>query len=433
MKMNAGSLDIVYYLNNAFLCFNQILFTHICFKPKYNKYISFILYYLLFASLALSQRVIYFINPLILIVAAYAVYFGGVFLLYEDGVKYKIAVAATANIVYMGVTGVVLTYISKVFCEDVNDMSLPSILFVDSIICSIYILCFFILSRIAKRKTSSFDLFGFLIMIFGQCASGFVLLLLFNGEKVFTKNSSLISESTIGYFIAADFILYIVSDIVFLYFLNRSNKVTALSEELKMSELKNQMSYDYYKSLESDYTEIREIRHDIANIIETMKSLKENSPETMHIYQQFETDFRTIQVGRFSDNNLVNTIVSNKYRVCTEKGITMIVNISIPEIITVQEADLCKIIVNLLDNAINAAENSNEKIVEFTISHHENEIDFSSSNTFVDENEKVAKKDKNHGLGQKILSETAKKYDGLFVTEQKDNTYSAKVILKQKI
>ena len=64
-------------------------------------------------------------------------------------------------------------------------------------------------------------------------------------------------------------VLCIISDAVLLYIMVRSSQNEKLREELRIKDYQNALNLEYYKNVENSSNEVRKIRHDLANIIQT--------------------------------------------------------------------------------------------------------------------------------------------------------------------
>ena len=79
---------------------------------------------------------------------------------------------------------------------------------------------------------------------------------------------------------------------------------------------------------------------------------------------------------------------------------------------------------NIIDNSINAVENSSiSKDIELNIVSNSNDILIKSKNAFA-LNKSKKKDTENHGYGQKIISDIAKKYNGTYTTKAENEYFS---------
>ena len=126
-------------------------------------------------------------------------------------------------------------------------------------------------------------------------------------------------------------------------------------------------------------------------------------------------------------NLAVDALVNYKYLLAVQKNIEMQVEICIPEELNVDTADLCIILGNLLDNAIEAAEKcEKEKRIRLKILYGNRNIRIEIANTFDGEIHRMengmymtSKKDaKRHGIGLQSVQKSIDKYKGKLETDR---------------
>jgi two-component system sensor histidine kinase AgrC len=230
-----------------------------------------------------------------------------------------------------------------------------------------------------------------------------------------------------GISLAADIILFIV--------IHRSNQKEKLNEELKLKEYQNRLNLEYYKSAEENALEARKIRHDLANVVEIMSALlesgeKENKQRADELMQQLKMSISDIHVEKYSENSLVNAIIANKAAACRNNNVTAEFNINVPETLNVEEIDVCKAYVNVIDNAMNAASQLEGEDRKLQIDSYVNNGYLYIKSMNKSNEEKKKEPNKLHGYGQKILQDIAGKYSGKFITDFENNLYSALLTMK---
>lgn len=141
-------------------------------------------------------------------------------------------------------------------------------------------------------------------------------------------------------------------------------------------------------------------------------------------------------------HNMLETIINNKLTVCGRENIniqTYDVSDIETELYGISEQEMCTIISNLLDNAIESCIKYNgDKFISLKILHEKEYILINvintTSNTKVNYNGsalKTSKEDKeNHGLGTQIINDIAYKYNGNVKYEIVDNQFIANVMLE---
>lgn len=209
--------------------------------------------------------------------------------------------------------------------------------------------------------------------------------------------------------------------------------------ELKASvdalEYKNQLNLQYYSDLKQNETELRKIKHDFSNIMLVMETLLDttDSPEAHKLFESLSQDVDNIQLAYYSENSFINAVLSNKVKLCKEKGISAEVNALVPTDLTIDEMDLCRALVNLIDNAIEASERDSsgtEKKVDINIFDKEGYLFIKTKNNAERLLDKTQKQKEEHGFGKKILEDLAKKYDGEYIIRMENDLVIALLSLK---
>ncbi len=239
-------------------------------------------------------------------------------------------------------------------------------------------------------------------------------------------------------------VLLTIMCIVLYKMMVKFSETEVMKEKLYWVENVKGMELEYYKKLQEKTNEVRKIRHDFKDNLETAKLLiKENSEESIEkaseIISAMEKSINATKLPVYTENVVVNAIVGAKAEEASKKGITLETQIDVPKELSIESIDLNCVFLNLLNNAIEASEKleKTEKTISLRagikagylfvkVENEFNELETNSLGELI-----TTKEDKeNHGIGTSLLSEIAKKYDGEFQTEQKAHNFSAVVSLK---
>lgn len=433
--------EIIYYLSNAVLCFIQVFFLFVNLKSKINPVVSFLIFFIPFTVVALSQKILYFVSPVILVFAAIMIYMVLVFVLFKDPARTKVFVAVVIWITVYAVT-MIMTSIIKIRDGDINTPELiPNMLhnFAVAAVLTVYTL----IRKKLKSKVaiSSYDTVVFVLVPLSQIILMSAIAFLYNMDKITFYNSRAgfpdIDKNYIFSLVIIAVLFCVAADVVLFFLVKRISLNDKLRDELKFKDYQNRINLDYYRAMEEKSLETRKIKHDISNIIQIAFGMIENGNETNavvshEILSQLKESVAGIHIENFSENNLVNAIVSNKSGECRKKGIEAEFDIRIPEKLPVEELDLCKSFVNIIDNAIEAVSGlcDDKKRIEISGFVESGYLYIKSRNAVNYENKtkKTAKEDR--GYGHKILSDTAEKYSGAFIVREKDGEYIALMTMK---
>lgn len=137
----------------------------------------------------------------------------------------------------------------------------------------------------------------------------------------------------------------------------------------------------------------------------------------------------------FCNNEVINYLINNKCEQCRKKGIEPYIFISsnIPDI---SELDLCILLGNALDNAIESNYGNGKKELYLEIRTTNNflmiAVKNTISNSILENNPQLetTKEDKNqHGMGIMSMKEIAKKYNGSISFTEENGLFCCNILL----
>lgn len=198
------------------------------------------------------------------------------------------------------------------------------------------------------------------------------------------------------------------------------------NEKYKKLITKNELDYQQFLQLKNEKEKFKKIRHDMANILSTVAGFIEigKSEKALEMIKSANNDIQISANTEICRNETINTIYAIKLKDAVEKKANLKVQVNESAPIKVSDYDLCRVLTNIIDNAINAVENNNiSKDIELNIISNSNDILIKSKNAFA-LNKSKKKDTQNHGYGQKIISDIAKKYNGSYTVQTESEYYS---------
>lgn len=208
-------------------------------------------------------------------------------------------------------------------------------------------------------------------------------------------------------------------------------------------EIKSQFAY--YQKLEKVTKETRAIKHDMKNHLIVMKGLAEKKDiNTLNSYiQTLQNSFERVSKIISTGNSILDSIVNEKLEIAKTKQIEMGIDVSIPNEIPIDGIDLCVMVANSLDNAIEACDKmkpGSEKKIHIYGRMERGFLSFIISNTiaksvYVINNKIITDKlDKiNHGYGLKNINTSVKRYQGKMKIENQDDEFTLYIDIPCKI
>lgn len=233
----------------------------------------------------------------------------------------------------------------------------------------------------------------------------------------------------------------VVTLLLFCYFFILRN-IRSQEENMELS--RKAMTLETSNTLialnQSNLEQMHKIRHDVKNRFAVMQLMLANKE-----YDRLENYFNELLgetiVPYFSVNtgNAAFDLVFNlELSKAKSKGVEVSHKLVVPPVISVSEPDLDGLIVNLMDNAIEACEKveKSKRKIEVNVQVVHNYLVMRISNAVLEDNKKNAlrletdKPDKElHGYGSKIIDDIAKKYDGHVVRSLEKDFFIVDVML----
>lgn len=212
-------------------------------------------------------------------------------------------------------------------------------------------------------------------------------------------------------------------------------------EEKRKSLLNSQMKdmQSHIAEMERIYTGIKGVRHDLNNHVHIVKSLLEQK-QYEEAKQYLETLQTTVDIFDFpikTGNPVTDVIVNEKYREAGQKEIDFTSDFYFVPERGVDAFDISIILNNALENAFEAARQSETPFVTLHSEQKKNAWLISMTNScsvslsFGGDGLPASHKEENglHGLGLKNIRAVVEKYYGTFAIEQSDGEISVTVML----
>lgn len=194
----------------------------------------------------------------------------------------------------------------------------------------------------------------------------------------------------------------------------------------------------YCAEVESMYTKMRGWRHDYHNHIQAMQASMalgryEEVKEYLH---QLNDDLTNVDTTIKTGQVMIDAILNGKLALAAKNNIPVNVKARLPEKLSIRTIDLCVIIGNLLDNAIE--ENINlpeeDRFLRIYIGVKNTQLYLCFTNAAGKRKVKYAKtflstKGTSHGFGVSRVESIVKKYEGFFSADSEEGGFTAEILL----
>ena len=197
----------------------------------------------------------------------------------------------------------------------------------------------------------------------------------------------------------------------------------------------------HYREVENMYRQIRGWRHDYRNHIQMMKVLAANGDmDALKAYlDELGTDLNTVDTVVKTGNPMADAILNSKISLARSRNIPTQVDAHIPVKLKMSELDLCCIIGNLFDNAMEAsmALPEEKRMIRVYMDMKGTQLYISFTNfTAAKKLSKVGKgfktsKGEGHGFGLVRIDDIVSRYDGYLSRNSEDGAFTTEILIPQ--
>ncbi len=197
----------------------------------------------------------------------------------------------------------------------------------------------------------------------------------------------------------------------------------------------------HYREVENMYRQIRGWRHDYRNHIQMMKVLAANGDmDALKVYlNELDTDLNTVDTVVKTGNPMADAILNSKISLARSRNIPTQVDAHIPVKLKMSELDLCCIIGNLFDNAMEAslALPEEKRLIRVYMDMKGTQLYISFTNfTAAKKLSKVGRgfktsKGEGHGFGLVRMDDIVSRYDGYLSRNSEDGAFTTEILIPQ--
>ena len=189
------------------------------------------------------------------------------------------------------------------------------------------------------------------------------------------------------------------------------------------------------------YRQMRGWRHDYRNHIQTMKVLASSGDlEGIRSYlDRLDTDLNTVDLAVKTGNAMADAILNSKISLAKSRDIPVQVDAHIPVKLKMSELDLCCVIGNLFDNAIEAslALPPEERLIRVYMDMKGTQLYLSFTNfTAQGKREKrdgrfLTTKGEGHGFGLVRVDAIVERLEGYLSRNSEDGAFTTEILIPQ--
>ncbi|GEM_PF-783102 len=220
--------------------------------------------------------------------------------------------------------------------------------------------------------------------------------------------------------------------------MNTEEKFVRAEEKAKRSKMLIDMKSEQYNMITEKIEKTRKSRHDIHHHINVVYQLaKENKIEQLIEYlEEYNKIYSTKEPMVYCNNSTVDAILNHYILLAKDNGIEVHLNVALPEELKIRDTDLCIVIGNLLENAIEASEKEENKRIKLRINRSNEYICMLVSNLYNGEIKKGhsgyysrKREFKDTGIGLSSVSAVVEKYDGRMEVDHTNGEFNVFIMM----
>lgn len=206
----------------------------------------------------------------------------------------------------------------------------------------------------------------------------------------------------------------------------------------RIEEYQSDLLKKYCNEVETMYTKMRGWRHDYHNHIQALQaSMALGKYDEINDYlRQLNDDLTNVDTVIKTGRVMVDAILNGKMNIAAQNAIPVNAKAKIPENTSVTDVDLCVIIGNLIDNAIEENKKLPEdgRFIRIYIGQKNTQLYLAVTNAAGKKQVKRgglfgSSKGADHGFGLRRVESIVEKYEGLFSADSEDGGFTAEILL----
>ncbi len=209
----------------------------------------------------------------------------------------------------------------------------------------------------------------------------------------------------------------------------------------QLSSYQHELIETHYREVDNMYRQIRGWRHDYRNHIQTMKAYASaGDMEAIKRYLDLlDDDLTTVDTVIKTGNPMTDAILNSKISIARSRNIQVIADAHIPVMLKSSEIDLCCIIGNLFDNAIEASMKlpEDKRMIRVYMDMKNTQLYISFTNFTA--GKKLQKegslfrstKGEGHGFGLVRIDAIVERLDGYISRNSEDGAFTTEILLPQ--
>jgi sensor histidine kinase regulating citrate/malate metabolism len=209
----------------------------------------------------------------------------------------------------------------------------------------------------------------------------------------------------------------------------------------KIIEKQLELQLDHYNKLAENRAQLSELIHDFKNHLNCIYNLfKYNNNNELGRYIENLINITNVEKVIDTGNPVIDALLNDKYNAARKSGIEFKHDLNLPSSIKIEPSDICAVLGNSLDNAIEACKRMSNIDL-----HREISLSMAYSDSYLiivisNSTDQIPLKDGKffrsskpspelHGLGMQSIERTVKKYDGNMVVKCDPGIFRLEIVM----
>lgn len=209
----------------------------------------------------------------------------------------------------------------------------------------------------------------------------------------------------------------------------------------KIASYQQELIETHYREVDNMYRQIRGWRHDYRNHIQAMKAYaaSEDWDAIKRYLDLLDEDLTTVDTVIKTGNPMTDAIFNSKISLAKSKDIKVIADAHIPVKLKLSEIDLCCIVGNLFDNAIEASVKlpEEQRVIRVYMDMKNTQLYISFTNFTAGKKMKKegklfrSTKGEGHGFGLVRIDAIVERLDGYISRNSEEGAFTTEILLPQ--
>lgn len=234
--------------------------------------------------------------------------------------------------------------------------------------------------------------------------------------------------------------LLILGYVILFAGISSSSKTISLQYNCKIAENQIELQRQNYRTLSESTERLYALKHDVRHHISAIATMiaQQKNKEALEYIEQFNQNELTKTIPVLCRNFAADSIIKHYMNLAISKNIDFETDLTIPEHIGINSLDLCVILGNSLENAVDACEKlsvTTEKHINVTskiVGTHIVIVVINNFNGEIVTSGDIIKSSKSgpaHGIGLSSIRQTVNKYNGNLNIKYTADTFEVTIIM----